>query len=508
MRKITSIIIISVLLASQAAYAGDGVCLRVPMGMMPARVILAQNATAIAYLEKVAEAAQRGECALRPSTKKIIDALIEIYKKNPNPSIEELVEKVPMEFDGIFYYEWRAALLKESLALTKYANNLLKNHSEIFNKNKRDKYQKMRDFLGKMVQIAVVKKINLPKEEMEILKKYIAFPDDTDSEAERKREKARNVIEAKQTDAVYKVISKYCGVLYNIKADSVKYMHEIFGPKEKFGRGDEHELDTAGIRAFTLGGYASKNKLIPLIKLHHIGEARYYILRGEIKRAVEFYKELLHPSAKEHGLSVVRDELIWMMRNKIDGCEEIARELNMDMLSAKETEDLGFSALKNYNQKNIYPFVDSVASFNVRGDLGHILDYSGVASAANSVLVFFKFNKSKEMMNALRGMINYLEEYIRIIKVWKGVDIKENAALDDLEDRFTDLYREYRDNPDFKKRAPLVLEKYYLYLIDLKSKLDGIAVYFEERNKVLPEVEGLVDRLGAGKPNYAAGVSN
>lgn len=265
MRKIVSIIIILSLAAAQTAYPSDGVCLRVPVGMPKARQILGGDQKAVQYLENLLTAANKGECALRPTAKKTMDALIRIYKENPNPDIEELIKNPDIEFEELSYNEFYTVLLNSlPRSPTKYAENLLRENPEIFDKNAKNLDIKIQRFLTQIVQAALLKKMDLSGDEIKILKQYIVLRGDKGLKRIKKLTKNLDVLENEKPEIAYKIISKYCEALYKMLFDCVVRIQEILGQREEFGRGDEHELYLAGMNMFTLPKYVSRNNLLPI----------------------------------------------------------------------------------------------------------------------------------------------------------------------------------------------------------------------------------------------------
>lgn len=241
-------------------------------------------------------------------------------------------------------------------------------HKELFNLSLPDEKDQIRNFIKGIVQAAALrelKKEGLSEEENRILKKYI-FPVNSGPEAMNEHmAQFIELLESKQFQSDKQTFYRYCSILYKMHCEALKWINERLGPasledsdEDFFGQGDEHEFQ-AGLTSMYIEEY---NKVgIPVWT--KLGYARYYMLRGNIheallafKRALlndpdlydggaieKAYSETSIDSLNREAISLVSAELSGMQEQQLEGVEEAARALGIDLEKSRGPESLAGS---------------------------------------------------------------------------------------------------------------------------------------------------------------------
>ncbi|MFH1782753.1 MAG: hypothetical protein ABH848_03955 [Candidatus Omnitrophota bacterium] len=242
-----------------------------------------------------------------------------------------------------------------------FASSFVDENIDLFKLGRKNKYYDSQVVVwheARIIQRAALKELEkrgLSKEELESIKKAIPDPDKY-IEAQKNggidsiityMMSSSDYYETEEFQSIKELVYKYCDIVHDMYLKTKEWAWERVssGLGIQFsGRGDENSFILAG-------SYNMKKSLVKDLHNHSkfFGDiilAKSYILEGSMQNAIREFKSALSISDDEWKpkvISRIRDELIWLQENNIDGVEEIAKALGMDeksLLFPVNLEDL------------------------------------------------------------------------------------------------------------------------------------------------------------------------
>lgn len=341
MRKLFNIALIFMLIAAFStesyAYSFNFEKLRAPIGVnqkeLKRQLLLEGNKREVRGLKNLYKIVTNqtsdadGTLELLPEEiKQVIKKLIELFHENPNTPIEELADKVNIEFEPMLFYKLHVSFLAEgSGTISKFGENMLKKHRNLFNRDRAyDEKEKMNLFIIKIMQLSAFRQLNLSPEKIKKLKEYIVTADDSLEDVSNKFAKfhsLNDVLRLPKNDR--QLMYDYIGAVYDFIAKSRKRIKELSGDGKfsEFGEEDENALfATLGIKQSMFVEYMQTLELMSPEQWGRVGWAWNYMLNHDFEKAAEIYLQL---NFVPGGAIVFQSELRRIRDEEIGGIDEI-----------------------------------------------------------------------------------------------------------------------------------------------------------------------------------------
>jgi hypothetical protein len=312
-----------------------------------AQVILEQHGKDLDYLYGLQQIAEKGG--------DILEALKDDHKEFFNVSVknEMYILHEAIEFHPELFYI--LYILFTPSEPTKWARGFVDARPDLFEEFGGGYKDKITEFLARMIRALVLRKIDssekkIKEEEVAALKDYLTSSSDEHEATFGKLMLQKKALE--NIDNQHDIFYRYCGGLYEICTESYKWMAERIDLRpfyEKLGYGDEYLVETqAGV--YNITGYPSMYNLVRILAYKAIGRARYYILTGDIRGAIFYFKDVLLDKKssempysvekdfreifpdkfKRCAISLIEEQLLWMKKVGIKGSGEIIKGLGIE----------------------------------------------------------------------------------------------------------------------------------------------------------------------------------
>jgi hypothetical protein len=424
-----------------------------------------------------------------------------------------------------FYYQL-AALLNTDASRLSNVNRMLYNYSDM---------DERKELASEVVQEVIFNIIQAKFEEdsiEDVLEDYIWSPCENPEEKDIKSRHLKELLES-DNKKLKKIVYKYLDNLYRLHGEIVKWFAKRTGESNESGLNFDEYIKSSfpvGVDEEIYRNYITEKGLTPIDVQTKLGYARYYALRGgRYDRWGNIFKEVLSETKNSpEGVSLVRDELSWMMEH---GMHDAVRNI---------TSELDNAYIKDCMMLKEYSFIISMFfddfEINVRNEMrkrlpeavskdfameeNHFTTNSFLNDAIESLNSVKKFLKNKMPVAYLYAKLSdknfvdiNIKNYLGLVNhraskegADKWVEVMLNRNSQESDDWSTGEYiRMSKELGDYMLKHPEDLEYYKEcmagYLSRLKilyKRLKEIVEYF--RNRAL--VSGELD-LGAKIENIA-----